>query len=229
MNEGRDSEGGRYQLTYEIGFINQFVSNLYQPRTLLDVCCGSGSLSSSIHRSDFHTIGLDIDFLALNRYRQLSGGVSLTRGDALCMPFAEVSIDCIIALHCFDHLNRIQFLQECNRVLSDGGFLIFESLNRNSYKWALKRFLHIIKKDSSNRSREKWINIFSCREVLLAANYCGFDVQAVYGYNWIPFTQASNCRLIKPAAFIERALHMDRFFMISPRFLVVAKKRDFQL
>jgi len=142
------------------------------------------------------------------------------------MPLAEGSIDCIIAMHCFDHLDRIRFLRECIRVLCSSGLLIFESLNRNSYKWALKRLLHIARKSSARRSSEKWINIFSCREVLQAVVDCGFDVQVVYGYNWIPFTQESNSRLINPAAFIERALHLDRFFMISPRFLVVAKKRE---
>lgn len=104
--------------------------------------------------------------------------------------------------------------------------LIFESLNRNSYKWALKRLLSISSKSSSNRSREKWINIFSCREVLHAANDCGFDVQAVSGYNWVPFTQMSNSQLIKPAASIEQAFHLDRFFVFSPCFLVAAKKRE---
>lgn len=225
MNEGRDSEVGRYQLTQEVGFINRFVGSLYQPKILLDACCGSGSVSLSIQYTDFHAIGLDTNLLGLNRFRERSRPVSLTLGDATCMPFSDVSIDCIIAIRCFDHLNRSRFLQECNRVLCSGGLLIFESLNRNSYKWALKKLLYISRKGSITRSTEKWINIYSCPEVLHAANDCGFNVQKVYGYNWVPFKQSSNSRLIKPAAFIEKALHLDRFFMISPRILVVAKKR----
>jgi len=133
MNEGRDFEGGRYQLAQEVGFINRIVGNSYYPKILLDACCGRGSVSMSIKYSDFHTIGLDTNFLALKKFREESKGVSLSLGDALCMPFANISIDCIIAIHCFDHLNRVQFLEECNRVLCDGGYLIFESLNRNSY------------------------------------------------------------------------------------------------
>jgi hypothetical protein len=111
-------------------------------------------------------------------------------------------------------------------VLCDGGLLILESLNRNSYKWALKKFLLISENRFSRRSKEKWTNIWSCHGVLRAANDRGFDVQAVYGYNWIPFTQGSNSRFIKPAAFLEQALHLDHFFMISPRFLVLATKRE---
>jgi SAM-dependent methyltransferase len=226
MNEGRDSAVGRYQLMREVGFINDFVGNLCQPEILLDACCGSGSISLSFQDSSFHTIGLDINSLALKRFREQSKEASLSLGDALCMPFADASIDCIIAVRCFDHLNRVRFLEECNRILSRGGLLIFESLNRNSYKWALKRLLPNPRKASSRRSREKWTNIWSCREVLHAADICGLEVQIVYGYNWVPFTQESNRRLIHPAALLEQALHLDRLFMISPRFLVVVKKKN---
>jgi ubiquinone/menaquinone biosynthesis C-methylase UbiE len=122
MNEDRDSVAGRYQLTHEVGFINRFVGNLYQPKILLDACCGSGSVSLLIQCSDFHAIGLDTNLLALNGFREQSREASLTLDDALCMSFVDVSIDCIIAVHCFDHLNRVRFLQECNRLLCGGGF-----------------------------------------------------------------------------------------------------------
>jgi SAM-dependent methyltransferase len=226
MDEGRNSAGGRYQLTYEVRFINQFLGNVYKPKVLLDVCCGSGLVSTSIQFSGSHTVGLDTDFLALKRFHKQSKEASLSQGDAIYMPFAELSIDCIVAIHCFDHLDRVRLLQECNRVLCGGGILILESLNRNSYKWALKKFLLISENRPSRRSREKWTNVWSCHGVLRAACDCGFDVQAVYGYNWIPFTQGSNSRLIKHAAFLEQALHWDHFFMISPRFLVLATKRE---
>ena len=226
MNEGRDSEGGLYQLTHELRLINQFLGNLYKPRILLETCCGSGSVSSLIHLSGLQVIGLDTSRMALNRFHEQSSDVSLTQGDAICMPFADDSIDCIIAIHCFDHLNRVRFLEECNRVLSGSSYLIFESLNRNSYKWVLKKLLTIFRKRSFNHSGEKWINIYSCREVLNIVNDCGFYVQAVDGYNWIPFTQISNSKLIKLFAYLEEALHLNRFYMISPRFLVIAKKRE---
>lgn len=226
MDKARDSKGGRYQLTHEAAFINRLVGNLRQPRTLLDVCCGSGSVSLSIRHLDSLRVGLDIDLSLLVRFHEISRETLLSAGDVLHMPFANASIDCITAIHCFDHLNRVQFLQECHRVLPRGGLLIFEALNRNSYKWILKKSLYVTRKGASGRWREKWVNVWSCRDVLRAVDDCGFDVQAVYGYNWVPFPQGSNSRLIGPAAFVEHLLRLDRFFTISPRFLVAARPRD---
>jgi SAM-dependent methyltransferase len=211
-------------LKREVEFIHRSLGNSNRTRILLDACCGSGSVSLSIQPPDSLAFGLDINYPALERFSEQSQRVPLIQGNVLCMPLADVSIDCILAIRCFDQLDRIRFLHECFRVLCAGGLLIFDALNRHSYKWSLKRLRGFFSKNHYSQSREKWINVLSCHEVLHTVKGCGFDVQTIYGYGWIPFTQAGNSILIKPASFIEKAIHLDRLFMISPRFLVAASK-----
>jgi hypothetical protein len=83
MDEGRNSKGGRYQLAHEVSIINQLVGNVYKPKILLDVCCGSGSVSTSMQCSGSHKVGLDTDFLALKKFHRQSNKASLSQGDAI--------------------------------------------------------------------------------------------------------------------------------------------------
>jgi hypothetical protein len=61
-------------------------------------------------------------------------------------------------------------------------------------------------------------------EVLRATTDHGFEVQAVSGYNWLPFSRLSDSALVIPAARIERALRLDRRPTVSPWILVSARK-----
>lgn len=226
-NEGRDTTVGRYLLRREVAFIARSLGDATRPRRLLDLCCGSGSVTRLLHNTGLHVVGLDIDLVALGIFRRLSNQVPLVLGDALRLPLADGGLDCVVAIHCFDHLDRIQFLQECNRVLCNGGLLIFDSLNQHSYKWVLKRLRRSLGLDPPGNWSDKWINILSCGEVLRATANCGFEIQAVSGYNWVPFTQESDNNLVDTAALIEQALRLDCYYNISPRILIAARKNLF--
>jgi acetolactate synthase regulatory subunit len=52
----------------------------------------------------------------------------------------------------------------------------------------------------------------------------GFDIQAVSGHGWIPFTRKSGSALVDVMARVERRLRLDRWYGISPRILVGARK-----
>jgi ubiquinone/menaquinone biosynthesis C-methylase UbiE len=216
---------GSYLLQGEIEFIGRSLKDTALSGTLLDLCCGGGDVSLLLYRPGLRIVGLDVNRLPLAAFRQRSHDVPLVQGDCLCLPFASSSLGCIAAIHCFDHLDRVQFLHECRRLLGPAGLLIFDSLNRHSYKLALKR----LRRRTSIRSRsgplDKYVDVFSWNEVLQAIAAAGFDVQAASGYGWIPFGVNSESKLVNPAAWVEQVLRLDRFPSVSPRVLVAARKR----
>ncbi len=224
-DESHDPTMERYLQRREVEFVRRFLDGAGGPCRLLDLCCGSGRLSRTLTNTDLHVIGLDIDLTALTLFRQLSNRVPLVRGNALRLPLAEGGFDCVVAIHCFDHLDRIRFLQECHRILRSRGLLLFDSLNRRSYKWILKRLHRSLSSQSPANRDNRWIDVLSCDEVLRAATDCGFEVRAICGYSWVPFTRRSDGVLVDLAAQMEQLLQLDRHSRISPRILIAARKK----
>lgn len=90
----------------------------------------------------------------------------------------------------------------------------------------LKRLGRFFGPPFGGRSDDKWIDVFSCGEVLQLIGLTGFDPQAASGYGWPPFPVSSNSRLVNPAAWVERVLRLERFPRISPRFLMTVRKKN---
>jgi SAM-dependent methyltransferase len=225
MKQGRDMHVGHYLLQREVGFIRQSLGDTARARRLIDLGCGNGGVTLPLHEEGFPAMGLDIDRIALAAFRQRSHDVPLVQGDCLCLPFASSSLGCIVAIHCLDHVDRVQFLHECRRVLGQGGLLIFDALNRHSYKLPLKRLRHRDSIRSQPGFLDKYVDVFSWREVQQALARAGFEVQAVSGYGWIPFAVDSRSKLVNAAAWLERLLRLDRLPSASPRVLVAAWKQ----
>lgn len=221
-----DKRMGRYLLLREVEFVDKVLGQAVQPGTLLDLCCGTGEVSLMLQTSSFRTLGLDMNLPALAEFQQHSQHIPLIQGDALCLPFWNGSLDAIVALHCFDLLDRAGFLQECSRVLRDGGLLIFDALNRHSYKLILKRLGRFFSPLFSCRPNDKWIDVFSCREVLQLIGPAGFHLESVRGYSWPPFSQNSNNRLVNATASVERILRLDHFPHGSPRIVMAVRKKQ---
>jgi ubiquinone/menaquinone biosynthesis C-methylase UbiE len=217
-DEYRDTTVGRYLFRREQAFIDRFLGDAPPPRELLDIGCGSGRLTLPMHRAGHTVTGLDFSPAALASFRRQSEDVPLVRGDATRLPFADGSFDGVIAIQSFDYLEHARFLAECHRVLRRDGLLIFDALNRRSYKWLLKnRVGRGLTLPSAN---------LSYREVIRATVGHGFAIRAIRGYNWVPFTRHSDSRLVDAAALVESALQLDRFYSISPKILIAARKRS---
>lgn len=213
----RHTAMGRYHYEHEYGFIRRHMERARPPRRILDIACGSGWMSEPLYRSGLKVVGLDLNRLALAHYRQRVGNIPLVAADALQLPFSDNSFDCVIAIECFEYFPEYhRFLQVVNRVLTKGGLLIFDTLNRRSYKWRLKGLVGRPLTYPSPR--------VSCDDVLRATVDHGFDVQEVSGYNWVPFTKESDSRLLPIAALIEKTLRLDRCYKLSPRILLGATK-----
>lgn len=214
----RDTTMDRYLYQRENAFIRRVLGVSAQPRRLQDVGCGSGRMTLPLHDAGHDVVGLDNDAGALAAFQHRSNAVPLIMGDAQWLPFADGRFDCVVAIQILQYVDHHQFLQECNGVSSNGGLLIFESLNRRNYKRVLRRLVGCVADLGPSYN-------LSYGEILQATADHGFDIQAVSGYNWVPFDQFSNSALMGVAALVEKTLRLDRCYSISPWILVAARKR----
>jgi SAM-dependent methyltransferase len=215
----RDTTVGRYLTQRELAFIRHSLGTATQPRRLLDIACGSGRITSRLHDAGLNVVGVDYDTVALDAFRQRSKAVPLVMGDGQRLPFAAGSFDCVVAVQCFIYFDPCRFLHECNRVLCDGGLLIFQSLNRRNYKRALKRLL-------GRDERYGLSDNLSFHEVLQTIADHSFEIHRISGYNWVPFDRYSNTALVGVAAQLEQILRLDRLYSLSPWTLIAARKRS---
>lgn len=212
----RDNTMGRYQFRREYAFIHGSRDILPPPRRVLDIASGSGRIALPLRAAGYDVVATDLERTAMAAFQRHSATLPFVLTDAQRLPFLNSSFDMIVAIQCFEFLVHGQFLQECRRVLRSGGMLVFDAINRHSYKWLIKgqmgRALHL---PSANLS---W------PELERALTGASFDIQRVRGYNWVPFIRESDSGLVWATAFLEEMLRLDRFPAISPKILVAARK-----
>lgn len=83
---------------------------------VLDVGCGTGYLTRHLRGRVF---AIDQSPSMLGRARAQAPDAHLLRADALALPFADVSFDCVFAAHLYGHMlpdERVQFLEEARWV-----------------------------------------------------------------------------------------------------------------
>lgn len=215
--EDRVTAVGRYMSKREYTFVRRVLARVERPRRMLDLGCGSGEVSRALKDVAHRMVGLDISHDALAAFRGRAPLAWLVRADSRRLPFSGASFDCVLAMQTLDYVELEAFLQECSHVLRPGGLLIFDALNRHSYKWHLKnRAGRALALPSAN---------LDYQQILRAAGAQGFAIQAVSGYSWPPFTRNSNSRFVAVADRIESLLRLDHLYQISPKILVAAKKR----
>ena len=105
---------------------------------LLDAGCGRGKNIRSLEGSSlrFRTIvGIDIHFPDVQSSKnQVSDTVRLLNGNALSLPFANETFDCVLSNQVIEHLNDTDlFMREIRRVLAPGGCAVVSTNNLASW------------------------------------------------------------------------------------------------
>ncbi|AKG20474.1 class I SAM-dependent methyltransferase [Calothrix sp. 336/3] len=98
---------------------------------VLDCGCGFGGTIASLNErfTNMQLVGLNIDARQLTRARELvhprsNNSIEFVEGDACQLPFADNSVDRVLAVECIFHFpSRQRFFQEAWRVLKPGGKL----------------------------------------------------------------------------------------------------------
>jgi SAM-dependent methyltransferase len=112
---------GRRRLALRL--LRRFLRESPERPTVLDLGCGTGVVSEEL-RLWANVVSLDMSELALGFCRRRGlGHLVQARGEAL--PIRTASVDAIVALDIFEHIERdVQAVQESFRVLRSGGLLV---------------------------------------------------------------------------------------------------------
>ncbi len=123
---------------YELVFTNHLLHTRTMATTLsgefpqsarikiLDVACGTGTLSRRLEEQGFCMTGLDFSLRSLWRLKQTAGSIPLVQADAAALPFGSASFDVVTCLGAWRHFPDPQrVLHEICRVLRpDGIFFV---------------------------------------------------------------------------------------------------------
>ncbi len=113
---------GRHRLIESL-LTSHFGTSTASDRTLLDIGCGTGAMSSRLRRWG-RVVSADFSPLAL-QFSRRRGLSALVTADAMRLPFASNSFDVLIAMDMLEHLpDDALALKEFYRVLKPGGIII---------------------------------------------------------------------------------------------------------
>ncbi len=141
---------------------------------LLELGSGLGHLTGLL-QDEFHCIALDIAlYAALETRRNAPRAAALVASADDLQVFADASFDVVVALHLVEHLADPQgALRQINRLLSDGGLLLFATPNPD---YALRPLKHIEVTPDAISKDPTHINVHPPATWLSWANAAGFRV-----------------------------------------------------
>lgn len=99
-------------------------------KKVLDAGAGTGRLTKKLTDVGAHVTALDISPEMLTHLKRKCPSTTLVEGDMEAMPFADESFDMIFSSLALVHLKKIEpFLEECYRVLCDGGRAVIVNIH----------------------------------------------------------------------------------------------------
>ena len=108
-------------------------------RTVLDVGCGTGLMSTMLAAQGRRVVGVDLSAAMIARAKRHSGSsVTFLEADAESLPIATGSFDAVVNLISLHHYpDPSRAVAEFRRVLRPGGRLVLIAFDRNSHYIAL--------------------------------------------------------------------------------------------
>jgi L-malate glycosyltransferase len=131
---GDDSEdrGARFSKVWYRAFLNYILPLLnVDGRRVLEVGCGNGFLAPFLCGKGAKVVGVDVALSAVAQFPGSQDGQSVAAvADGQCLPFPDHAFDVIICCEVLEHLSDpSSLLDECFRVVSPRGYLVFSSPN----------------------------------------------------------------------------------------------------
>lgn len=114
----------------------QVASELCCGRRVLDAACGEGYGTAMLARSAASAVGVDLSEEAVKAAsaKYVAENLSYVVGDALAMPFADASFDCVVSFETIEHVtDPRRLVAEIRRVLKPSGLLVLSSPNRRAF------------------------------------------------------------------------------------------------
>jgi SAM-dependent methyltransferase len=210
---------GRYRTRKQLAFLSAQLTG--EQLTILDIGGGSGRFAIPLADRGHRVTVVDIsrDALELLRSRR-PHGIATRFGDFLDHSF-EGRFDAVVAMESvqlFTSVTLEQLFARVHAVLRPGGRFVFTELNGQSWRYAL----HSLRRRGNRPS----YNVSTSRGYRTALENAGFQLIAVEGFVWMPFSACSDSRLVPAFESLERALRLNRWTMQSPWLLYAAQRLD---
>ena len=123
----------RYSVSSMLGIKSALVKlrNIYNPKTVLEVGCGTGRWLREFDSCKTKILGLDYSKGMLKEASSMQN-VILIRGDANNLPIQKNLFDMIYCVNAIHHFNDgLQFVSESEKYLSNNGFLCIIGLDHH--------------------------------------------------------------------------------------------------
>lgn len=205
---------GRYRTNIELSFITKYING--ENDKILDIAGGSGRIAIPLIKYSNDITVTDINTKAMQILDERDLGIKTVCGDFSQTNFPNL-YTLILCIEGPDYFNDWdEFFGKVSSLLEDRGRCIFTYTNPSSWRYLLRRVKNINKKNPYH------VHSFEALKQLLLRK--GFEIKEIKGFNWMPFSVASNNPLVKLFAFLERKLKLYRWHSQSPWMLISIKK-----
>lgn len=171
-------EGRALQWMSRIKILDRFST----PGKLLDVGCGTGEFLKSARQAGWYVQGTEFSEYS-SKKAESAVNIPVFHGELKDANFSEASFDVITLWHVLEHIPEpAELLQECRRILKDGGIMLVEVPNVD---YALQKLKGSIKKGNPyflltfENSGEPHLYHFSSGHLKKAVEKFGFQVLEV--------------------------------------------------
>ena len=154
---------------FELVFALLEQADLKPGSRVLDLGAGPGTYTRAISGKGLRCIGLDYSRNVLAAAKRKGNGESYIQAEAYNLPFCKGSFDAVVCIGVLQSLDRTaEALAEIARVLTPGGWMFLDGLNRFFWLRLLRRA------GLASRENEKRLNDYSPYEIRLVSEQLGF-------------------------------------------------------
>jgi len=185
-----EGKKGEYRFSYTESFVGsaiQDVANIYRawwiktfinPKTCLDVGCGTGKLVYFLRKLGIEAYGIDISEYALERAEK---GVKpyLKEGDIVKIPYPDNSFDLVVTIDVLEHIERQEIKKALTETVRVAKKWVLHKVYTAENKWI--NFFHA--KDHSHFSlhhQSFWINIFKSLDTVMITRKTFFHLPSFF-------------------------------------------------
>ncbi len=119
----------KYWDSFEKNYLRSHIRSV-KGKNVLDAGAGTGRLSVRLHNAGADVTALDISPEMLLKLHTKNPHIKTTEGDLEHMPLADEEFDMVFSSLALVHLKKIEpFMDECYRVLKDGGKFILVNVH----------------------------------------------------------------------------------------------------
>jgi len=120
----------RFSDVFKDSYVNAFIIN--DKKNILEIGCGPGALSQSLHRwyPDAEVLGTDRDSNFISFASEEATNINFMEADATSLPFDDCSFDVTISNTVQEHIEPSKFFGEQHRVLKNNGVCLVLSARR---------------------------------------------------------------------------------------------------